>query len=646
VGGGGGGGVGGGEAAGGGSAGGGDGAGGGGDVNECLTDNGGCDVHATCTDIVGGRTCACNAGYAGTGLTCLWDDPRLTALSVPPGALVFDPATTHYTVGLPSGTTSVLVTPVVSMPDRATIEVNGQPVASGASLEVPFIGPSTTVVVTVTAESGAQQSYTVLLTSVLTHQNYLKASNPTAAAAFGWTVAASADGTTLAIAALREPSNATGIDGDQSNVAGATGAVYVFVRSGSTWVQQAYVKPSNTAPGYDFGVSLALSADGNTLAVGASGEKSLATGVGGDETNRGGSSCGAVYVFARSGTAWGQQAYVKASNTNSGDYFGFSVALSASGDTLAVGAFKEDSKATGVGGNQADNTVTDSGAVYVYTRSGTAWSSPAYLKQSYTRVFDYFGRAVALSADGNTLAVGAYGQASSATGVGGTQTGTAAVGSGAVYVFLRGSGSGVWAQEAFVKASNTGANDNFGYNLALSADGTSLAVGAPGESSASAGVGGTQSDDSAAESGAVYVFAKGGAGWAQEAYVKASNPGVRDSFGYGLALSGDGKTLAVGAMNESSSAIGIDGPQANDLADRAGAAYVFTRAGAGWSQLEYVKASNTEAVDLFGRSLALSADGAMLVVGAEGEDSSATGVGGDQTDNSVSGSGAAYVLGR
>jgi len=320
------------------------------------------------------------------------------------------------------------------------------------------------------------------------------------------------------------------------------------------------------------------------------------------------------------------------------------VALSASGDTLAVGAFKEDSKATGVGGSQTDNTVLDSGAVYVFARSAASWSQQAYVKQSYTRVYDFFGHAVALSADGNTLAVGAYGQASGATGVGGAQTGTTAAESGAVYLFSH--GTGTWVQEAFVKASNTGAGDRFGYTLALSADGATLAVGAYGESSAASGVGGTQSDDSAAGSGAVYVFAKGGAGWAQEAYVKASNPRAGDSFGYGLTLSGDGKTLAVGAMNEPSGALGIDGDQADTSADRAGAAYVFTRAGASWSQLEYVKASNTDAVDIFGRSLALSADGATLVVGAEGEDSGASGVGGDQTDNSVSGSGAAYVLGR
>ncbi len=78
---------------------------------------------------------------------------------------------------------------------------------------------------------------------------------------------------------------------------------------------------------------------------------------------------GAVYVFARTGTAWSQQAYVKASNTDAGDEFGYALALSGDGSTLAVGAPLEDGSAIGVGGIQTDNTAdgaTDSGAAYVY----------------------------------------------------------------------------------------------------------------------------------------------------------------------------------------------------------------------------------------------------------------------------------------
>ena len=125
--------------------------------------------------------------------------------------------------------------------------------------------------------------------------------------------------------------------------------------------------------------------------------------------------------------------YFKASNT--GGLFGHSVALSGDGNTLAVGTNLEDSNATGVNGNQADNSASDSGAVYVFTRSGSSWSQQAYVKASNTEANDNFGISVALSADGNTLAVGAYGEDSNATGINGNQADNSASSSGAVYVY-------------------------------------------------------------------------------------------------------------------------------------------------------------------------------------------------------------------
>ena len=177
-------------------------------------------------------------------------------------------------------------------------------------------------------------------------------------------VSLSGDGNSLAVGAIDEDSNATGIGGAQNNNSTDTGAVYVFSRSGSTWQQQAYIKASNSGADDEFGYSVSLSGDGNSLAVGARYEDSNAKGVGG--TQDGGSDdSGAVYFFTRSGSTWQQQAYIKASNTGAGDEFGFSVSLSADGNSLAVGANNEDSNAKGVGGTQgggADN----SGAVYLY----------------------------------------------------------------------------------------------------------------------------------------------------------------------------------------------------------------------------------------------------------------------------------------
>ncbi len=474
---------------------------------------------------------------------------------------------------------------------------------------------------------------------------YFKASNTGASDWFGWAVALSADGSTLAVGAIFEASNATGIDGDESdNSLAFAGAVYVFTRSAGAWVQQAYVKASNTDAHDRFGTAVTLSADGSTLAVGAHYEDSNATGIGGNESDNSASGSGAVYVFTRSAGAWSQQAYVKASNTDAGDQFGTALALSADGTTLAVGAADESSNATGIGGYEGDNSAGNAGAVYVFTRSaGGAWSQQAYVKASNTDADDRFGYALALSADGTTLAVGAADESSNATGIDGNESDNSAGGSGAVYVFTRSAG-GTWSQQAYVKASNTGdAFDHFGWAVALSADGTTLAVGAHGEASNATGIGGNESDNSARGSGAVYVFTRSAGVWVQQAYVKASNTDANERFGTAVALSADGNTLAVGAFLEDSNATGIGGNEIDNLASSAGAVYVFTRSAGAWVQQAYVKASNTDTDDRFGQAVALSADGSTLAVGAYFEDSNTTGIGGDQFNNDASGSGAVYL---
>jgi len=268
-----------------------------------------------------------------------------------------------------------------------------------------------------------------------------------------------------------------------------------------------------------------------------------------------------------------QQAYVKASNTAAFDQFGFSVTLSGDGNTLAVGAILEDSAATGIGGNQADNTAADAGAVYVFARSGLIWAQQAYVKASNAGAFDQFGISIALSQDGNTLAVGANGEASAATGVGGNQADNTAPGAGAVYVFTR-SGT-AWTQRAYIKASNTGTGDSFGSSVALSGDGNTLAVGAPVEASAAVGIGGDQANNAASLAGAVYVFTRSGTAWTQRDYVKASNTGTNDVFRSSVTISSDSSTLAVGPSREASAATGVGGNQADNTAANAGAVYVF-----------------------------------------------------------------------
>lgn len=483
--------------------------------------------------------------------------------------------------------------------------------------------------------------------SLWAEQTYVKASNADAQDWFGYSVALSGDGNTLAVGAYYEASSAKGIGGDQSlNDSIETGAVYVFRRAAGTWAQEAYLKASNAARWDRFGYSVALNADGSTLAVGAHTEASAATGVNGPQNDNTRFDAGAVYVFRRAGVTWSQEAYLKASNPDRDDRFGEALTLSADGDTLAVGVALEDSAATGVGGNSMDNSAADSGAVYIFRRSGANWAQEAYVKASNTEAEDHFGVSVALSGDGSTLAVGASQEDSSATAVGGSQADNNAADSGAVYLFKRTGSS--WTQDAYVKASNTRFSALFGLSVALSVDGSTLAVGSVRESSPSSGVGASQSPSgsSAYASGAAYVFRKLGSAWAQEAYIKASNPDDADWFGNAVALNGDGSTLAVGAMWEEAAAFQAGGNQMDNSASRAGAAYIFRRSGVTWAQEAYVKAKNAGQGDEFAHALALSADGRTLAVGANYESSSARGVGGNAADDSAEAAGAAYLVYR
>jgi hypothetical protein len=397
-------------------------------------------------------------------------------------------------------------------------------------------------------------------------------------------------------------------------------------------IQSAYIKASNTNTSDVFGSSVAIS--GDTLVVGAYSEDSAATGVNGDQSSNTSPTSGAVYVFVRNGSSWQQEAYLKASNTDPGDRFGYSVAIS--GDTIVVGAYSEDSSATGVNGDQSSNLAADSGAVYVFVRTGSTWQQQAYLKASNAQAGDIFGTHVAIH--GDTIVVGAIGEDSAATGVNGNQFHDLAGESGAAYVFVR--NGTTWQQQAYLKASNTDPSDWFGISVAISMD--SVVVGAMREESAAIGVNGNQASNTMREAGAAYLFGRTGTNWQQHAYLKASNTGEFDNFGAGVAIANN--TIVVTAPEERSTATGINGNQSNNSAPRAGAAYVFARQGPFWTHDAYLKASNTGSSDDFGRSVAISDD--TIIIGASGDASESVGINGDQTSDAYLRSGACYVFAR
>lgn len=433
------------------------------------------------------------------------------------------------------------------------------------------------------SDSGAV--YAFYYSSASASQSFIaKASNTGAGDHFGWAVSAADYGASFAVGAPGEASTARGVDGDQSSDgAPGSGAVYVFMMDPDTGLAPVvYLKASNSSGtiggmfGDEFGCSVSMSADGQRVAVGARYESSRATGVGGDQSNDAAPRSGAVYVFARSGMRWTQEAYIKPSNTAPGQLFGSALALSADGTRLLVGAPGEDSIATGVGGDARAHGAPESGAAYVFARSGSSWTQDVYIKASNTGAGDRFGTAVSMAAAGDWLVVGAPGEDSDAIGAGGDQASDRASDSGAVYVFARAS---VWAQVAYLKASNTGAGDNFGATLSFAEalESRVLAVGAPGESSIAVGIDGDERDDTSPHAGAAYVFALGGAEWVEQSYFKTLSNSPGDQFGASISLAGDpvNSNLVVGVPFEDSATFYIDGLLGGETAPDSGAVFGY-----------------------------------------------------------------------
>ena len=421
---------------------------------------------------------------------------------------------------------------------------------------------------------------------------YLKSQNTEAGDAFGEALALSGDGNTLAVGAPGEDSRSQGNPFD--NRASASGAVSVFVRREGVWTPEAFLKAATPRQGDHFGHRLALSRDGNTLAVSAVDESSDAVGIDLPQVNARAPSSGAVFIFTRTGRAWAQTAYLKASNTGANDAFGESVSLSADGTVLVVGAPGEASDAVGPGGDQLNDRAPSRGAVYVFRRQ-PKWLQTTYLKSRAADVTG-FGFSLALSANASTLVVQSAGDAGVIVAVGmamfdeqgSTQTqkgvASAAIDAdggrvasseltdvfGRVTLYQRGP---PWRVDESLPVP---AGPGFGAALALSADGQVLVAGHPGDASRATGVDGDQSDTSRPRSGAVRVFVRRRGVMEPHAYVKPVNTGAGDAFGSSVGLSDDGTVLVVGAPGEASAAVGVGGTPFNDSAPGAGAVYSFS----------------------------------------------------------------------
>lgn len=409
----------------------------------------------------------------------------------------------------------------------------------------------------------------------------------------------------------------------------------IAVERGLGSSQRNLLKSPELAANDLFGQALAI--DGDTLVIGS-------------RDRAGGADSGAVLVFRDDNGRWVEEQILRASNADDGDRFGHSVAID--GDMIAVGAPLEDSSSW----LQPDsNDLLDSGAVYVFERSGGQWQQTAFIKQTDPRAGDQLGTSVAL--EGGLLITGAprdnsgeliafppvernddvgaahlflledgawlhfytyrrdapeandFFGASVAIDSEAIAVGTPFAGGGDGLVILYSRTTGL---EQVLRPTTDAGGDRFGYGLAL--DGGRLAIGAPGDDAADP----AQTD---CESGAVYVFElDAGDSWRADGKLYASNRACGQHFGARVAV--EDWLVAVGAFGESSDATGIipsDQAPTDTAATEAGAAYLFGRRGDGWGERLFVKASNPDPGDRFGDSLGI--DAGTLVVGAPHEQS-------------------------
>ncbi len=371
----------------------------------------------------------------------------------------------------------------------------------------------------------------------------------------------------------------------------------LYERIGGTWTFQ---KDLGTIPLFEDEI-IQLKINSGLVAMSAAHNNSVGTGINGDETPPTGSysnTTGAVWVVSKNGSGeWVKEAFIKGSNTESGDQFGRSIALD--GNTLVVGATGESSPANGVGGEETNHLskALDSGAVYVFVRDGAGnWTQQAYIKAMVTANYLEFGQGVAIS--GDLLAV-----SDSLDNI---------------WLYER-DGSGTWSYTTILKVPGYEDGDS-GINISYSRfqtrplkihNGNMIMIGSPMEDSGATGVNGDSSDNSVAGAGAAYLFTKDSLGnWNFEAYFKAFNPDPDDRFGTDFALSDN--MIAIGAPQEDGYSWGINGDMSlnSTYGSPIGAEYLYIKDIYGnWSPYAYLKpqvTSTGDFLDFQGSSLVIS----------------------------------------
>ena len=491
-----------------------------------------------------------------------------TATSTVSGAfitqLVCGPSFTSFTPSTgPVGTLVTITGTNLESPTAFTIGGTAAIVVSntGTTLVGMVMPGATTGIISITTALGSATgtgNFSVTATPYPGGQqgNKLVGTNSSNDAQQGTSVAVSADGNTAIVGGYR--------DNYDPGTNTATGAAWVYTRYGSTWYQQAKLVGTG---GTSQGTSVAISADGNTAIVGGAYDNVVDPDLW--------ITTGAAWVWTRSGSTWTQQGDKLVGTGSSDAQQGYSVSLSADGNTAIVGGYQD---------NYDPTIYTGQGAAWVWTRSGNTWTQQGNKLVGTGGSSDAAqGISVSLSADGNTAIVGGFNDNYDPTNY---------RGQGAAWVWTR-SGN-TWSQQGD-KLVGTG-------NSGLAAQGSSVSLSANGNTA----IVGGYNDNSGI--GAVWVFTRSGSTWSQQGNKLIGTGGVGNGGqGSSVSLSADGNTAIVGGQNDN-----IDPTW---LAP--GAAWVWTRSGNDWSQQgsKLVGTGNNSGGALQGYSVALSADGSTALVG-------------------------------
>ncbi len=364
--------------------------------------------------------------------------------------------------------------------------------------------------------------------------------------------------------------------------------------------RSAYLKPEAVSAfdlfGGEFGQGLAINSDGSTLVAGAYQEASSRGGVDARPDDLLPSS-GAAYVFDRDGEGWVPSAFLKAPAPESFDRCGTDVAISSRGDVVAM---------------SCPQTGANGGVVHIFRRAEIRWEFDTTLSPPRPTEQGAFGAHLAIADDGRVVAVGSPGESSSTGGVNPTPNELSSS-SGAVFVFRR-SGEG-WSLDAMLKAPVPEAGSRLS-EVALSADATTLVASAASETA-----------EGLERAGAAYFFSYSPSRadrWRFEQRVVSPAPELRGAFGTELAVSRDGRALAIAAHREDSGRPGLGLGSADPVQD-SGAAYIFRRDASTFGFEERFKLPSISPEDNFGTGIALADGGNAFVVGAPGESTSAPG---------------------